>query len=92
MTEVLKQNEGKKFRFAIESVNKKISQPDQVEIVKKFGVLPFNNEFVDLKNFEIVYKILVNANDGRIFFGNRIACCRPDGGEDETYYAKYTLK
>ena len=54
--------------------------------------MPFKPENVDLKKYEVAYCILENAEDGRIFFGNRVACCRPDGTDEETYYSRYNLK
>ena len=41
-----------------------------------FGHLPFDEKLVDLKNYELVFKIIENDADGQIYFGNRIANCR----------------
>ena len=57
-----------------------------------FSVLPFEKELVDLENYEIGYKVLDNAGDGSLYFGNRVACSRFNEGKDETFYAKYNLK
>ena len=57
-----------------------------------FGALPFDKELVDLENYELVYKIIENAPDGEIYFGNRVASCRANDASDETFYAKYNLK
>lgn len=55
-----------------------------------FKQFPFDQELVDLKNFEVCYKIIDNEPDGQIYFGERIAYCRDQEGE--TYYSKYDLK
>lgn len=55
-----------------------------------FKNLPFEQELVDLKNFDVCYRVLDNEPDGQIYFGERIAYCR--NKNDDTYYAKYDLK
>ena len=44
-----------------------------------FDYLPFDKKLVDLKNFSVVFKIIDNSLDGRIFFGYRVANSRPEG-------------
>jgi len=63
-----------------------------------FEHLPFDGNLVDLENYTLVYKILDNAADDMLYFGERVACCRPlpstqnNKYDDETYYSKYNLK
>lgn len=58
-----------------------------------FDELPFNPKLVDLSNYEQVYKIIDNAEDGKLFFGDRVAFCRENNHEEgETFYTKYNLK
>lgn len=42
-----------------------------------FKELPFDAQYVDLTNYEMVYKVISNAADGEIYFGNRVTSCRP---------------
>ena len=42
-----------------------------------FEHLPFDGSLVDLENYTLVYKILDNAADDMLYFGERVACCRP---------------
>ena len=76
----------------LEGIGKKISTDRQKEIIEMFGHFPFNKEYVALKDYELVYKILDNQGDDMLYFGNVVASCRPDDFRDDTYYAKYSLK
>ena len=78
------------FRFSIEGINKKIPREQQTNIIEMFKNLPFEQELVDLKNFDVCYRVLDNEPDGQIYFGERIAYCR--NKNEDTYYAKYDLK
>lgn len=66
----------KKFRFILEGIGKKVSETCKREIVQMFGDLPFEKEYVALKDYELVYKILDNQGDDMIYFGNVVASCR----------------
>ena len=91
LEEVIKAAGDKKFRFVFEGINKKVQTKRQMEIVEIFNHLPFDPKLVDLSNYQQVYKIIDNAEDGKLFFGNRVAFCR-ETEEAETFYAKYNLK
>jgi tRNA G10 N-methylase Trm11 len=57
-----------------------------------FKLLPFEKELVDLKNYEMVYKIIDNDTDNELYFGNVVASTRPDDYRDDTFHSKYSLK
>lgn len=57
-----------------------------------FGDLPFEEKYVALKDYELVYKILDNEDDEMIYFGNVVASCRVDDFREDTFHAKYSLK
>lgn len=81
-----------KFRFFVETIGKKVPSQKQREVVEMFQGLPFEAPLVDLSNYTLAYIVLENATDGSIFFGERVASCRPPGSDDDTFYAKYNLK
>ena len=79
---------GKSFKFNIEGIGRKVSHKEQVEIIESFGIFPFHDN-VDLKNPEIVFKILENREDHIIYFGTEVASNRI---EEDTFHWKYDLK
>ena len=81
-----------KFRFILEGIGKKISETRKREIVEMFKDMPFEEKYVSLKDYELVYKILDNEGDEMIYFGNVVASCRVDDFREDTFYAKYSLK
>jgi len=63
--------------------------------MKRFPKLKDTN--VNLKNPEVIFKFIENAEDGMMYFGRQIACYKEDvcsgkGTNDDTFYAKYSLK
>lgn len=79
---------GKSFRFSIEAVGRKVSYKEQVEIIESFGIFPFSKN-VDLKNPQVVFKVVENREDHMIYFGTEVASNRV---EEDTYHYKYDLK
>lgn len=79
---------GKSFRFSIEAVGRKVSYKEQVEIIESFGIFPFSKN-VDLKNPQVVFKVVENREDHVIYFGTEVASNRV---EEDTYHYKYDLK
>ena len=61
---------GKKYRFLVEGINKKISMPKQIEIVALFDHLPLDKDLLELREFETAFRIIDNKEDGKIFFGH----------------------
>ena len=57
-----------------------------------FRELPFDASLVDLTNYDQCFKIINNAEDGEIYFGERVASSRPNEQADETFYTRYNLK
>lgn len=79
---------GKSFKFNIEGIGRKISHKEQVEIIESFGIFPFSKN-VDLKNPEIIFKIIENSEDHVIYFGTEVASNRV---EEDTFHYKFDLK
>lgn len=79
---------GKSFKFNIEGIGRKISQSEQVQIIESFGIFPFSKN-VNLKNPEIIFKIIENQEDHMIYFGTEVASNRV---EEDTFHFKFDLK
>ena len=79
-TQALKKalEEKKKFRFLFEGIGKKLSSETQKKVIEMFRDLPFDASLVDLTNYEQCFKIIENAADGEIYFGERVASSRPN--------------
>ena len=78
----------KSLKFDVEILGKTILTKEKVEIIEKFGFLPFNPK-IDLKNPEMIFKVIQNTLDGKWYFGKEIASNRD---ERETFYHKYHLR
>lgn len=90
-------SQGKKFKFSIEAVGRRCSLKEQVEIIELFKKFPFDDEDVSLDHAELIYKIIENTADGRVYCGRVVACYKEDtnsgkGKNDDTYHYKYHLK
>jgi tRNA G10 N-methylase Trm11 len=79
---------GKRFKFNIEGIGRKISIKEQIEIIESFGIFPFSKN-VDLKNPEIIFKVIENAVDHVIYFGTEVTSNRV---EEDTFHYKFDLK
>lgn len=80
--------DGKSFRFDIEGIGRKIASSEQRNIIESFGIFPFVPN-VNLKNPEIIFKIIENDLDHTIYFGREIAQGRV---EEDTFHYKFDLK
>ncbi|CDW74335.1 trna (guanine-n2)-methyltransferase homolog [Stylonychia lemnae] len=78
----------KPLKFDVEILGKTISTKEKVEIIERFGFLPFDPK-IDLKNPEIIFKVLQNTKDDQWYFGLQIASNRE---ERETFFHKYHLR
>ena len=67
---VMSKIKGKKYRFLVEGINKKISMPKQIEIVALFDHLLLDKDLLELREFETAFRIIDNKEDGKIFFGH----------------------
>jgi tRNA G10 N-methylase Trm11 len=90
-------SQSKKFKFSIEAVGRRVSLKEQVEIIELFKKFPFDDEDVCLEKPELIYKIIENTVDGRVYCGRVVACYKEDtnsgkGKNDDTYHYKYHLK
>lgn len=90
-------SQSKKFKFSIEAVGRRVSLKEQVEIIELFKKFPFDDEDVCLEKPELIYKIIENTADGRVYCGRVVACYKEDtnsgkGKNDDTYHYKYHLK
>ena len=79
---------GKSFKFNIEGIGRKISTKEQISIIESFGRFPFKPN-VDLKNPEMIFKVLENDADHTIYFGLEVASNRV---EEDTFHWKFDLK
>jgi len=89
-------NLNKKFRFSIEGIGRKVSHKEQLGIIELFKKFPFDDDDVSLSHPEIVYRIIENTPDGKVYFGRQVACYKEDehsgkGTKDDTFYSKYNL-
>lgn len=66
-------DKGIKFKFIIDGVGRKISMAEQLHIIEMFKKFPFVDDDVNLNNPQIVYKIVENTVDGRVYCGKVIA-------------------
>ena len=87
---------GKKFRFSLEGIGRKISMKEQLAIIELFKNCGFQEEDISLDKPEVVYRVVENATDRKAYFGLMIASCKPDlhkkGKNFDTYYTRYNLK
>ena len=79
---------GKSFKFNIEGIGRKIGVKEQVQIIESFGRFPFKPK-IDLKNPEMIFKIIEIQEDKVIYFGLEVASNRV---EEDTFHYKYDLK
>jgi len=79
---------GKSFKFNIEGVGRKISVTEQMKIIDSFAIFPFKQN-INLKNTDLIFKIIENKEDHIIYFGLEMAKPRI---EEDTYHYKYDLK
>lgn len=75
------------MKFDVEALGKTLTTVQKVEIIEKFGYLPFDPK-IDLKNPEIIFKVIENTKNNLIYFGLEIASNRV---EKDTFYNKYAL-
>ena len=59
---------GKSFKFNIEGVGRKISVSEQMKIIDSFAIFPFKQN-INLKNPDMIFKIIENQEDHVIYFG-----------------------
>jgi len=81
-----------KFRFKLEGVGVKITPTQQNEIINSFKAFPFDESLVDLDNYQDYYKVIENADDGKIYFGKMVAAIRLHERNNETFYSRFNLK
>ena len=79
---------GKSLKFSIEGIGRKISNDEQIRIMESFGVFPFSGK-VDLKNPDLVFRIVENNDDHSIYFGREVAQNRH---EEDTFHYRFSLK
>ena len=90
-------DKGIKFKFIIDGVGRKISMAEQLHIIEMFKKFPFVDEDVNLNNPQIIYKIVENTVDGRVYCGVVVAAqrkCEKSGknNNDDTFFGRYNLK
>jgi tRNA (guanine10-N2)-methyltransferase len=79
---------GKSFKFNIEGIGRKISVSEQLKIIESFSIFPFKQN-INLKNPEMIFKIIENQDDHVIYFGIEMAKNRV---EEDTYHYRFDLK
>ena len=65
--------QGKKLKFSLEGVGRRIGFNEQIAIIELFKVFDFKDEDVDLDNPELIFRVVENATDNMAYFGLAIA-------------------
>ena len=66
-------DKGLRFKFIIDGVGRKVSMAEQLHIIEMFKKFPFVDDDVSLNDPEVIYKIIENTSDGRVYCGKVIA-------------------
>jgi len=66
-------SQGKKLKFSIEGVGRKITTKEQLAIIELFKVFGFRMEDVSLDHPELIFRVIENAEDNMSYFGLLVA-------------------
>ena len=60
---------GRKFKFIIDSVGRRVSHQEQLHVIEMFKRFSFRDEDVELDNPELIFRVIENWATGHQYFG-----------------------
>lgn len=58
-----------KFKFVFDSVGRHVSMREQLYVIEMFKKFPFSDQYVDLNNPDLIFRIVENAGTGHCYAG-----------------------